>query len=127
MSDPINPNEVMPTVTIGETPAAVPDASAAALAALGRVNDATMANLTPDQRAAVTKIGGADPVRISDALAALAPTWVQPRQTAVLSNAPPPVSHAASKAVDPIELYREIREHNPVVAARYAMVNGLLR
>lgn len=127
MSDSTNPTAdlapVAPAAASTAPTTAAPDAGAAALAALARVNEAQLATLTAEQRAAVTKLAGGDQVRLAEALS-LAPVFAPPRQTAAMPNAPAAINET-STPTDHKAIWAELKEINPVAAARYAINNRI--
>lgn len=110
------------------------DAEKAAMAeALGLTAKARLATLTEAQKAAVTALAGDDPVKQLKTIEALTPTWPSaPAATATETKAADtapgrtaPTSETPTSAPDLKAIYAELRKTNPVMAARFADVNGL--
>lgn len=102
--------------------------------ALGVLAKGQMASLTEAQRNAVAGIAGDDPAKQIKTIEALRSTWAStpaaatqaeaPRQTAAQPNAPASVSES-STATDHKAIWAELKEVNPVAAARYALENRI--
>jgi len=108
--------------------------------AIGAFAKAKMAGLTDAQRAAVTAVAGEDATKQLATIEALAPTWAAPAASAATAPAAPaaparpadtaPAPSAPSDGVgasppDPKAVYAELKKTNPVIAARYAIANGV--
>lgn len=114
---------VDPSASPAPAPAAAPDPAAKMIGTLAAER---MASLTEPQRAAVRAVAGDDPVRQLETVRALAPTWtVQPRDTALAPSAPRE-GRAVTEA-DPRATYESLIQTNPVLAARYALANGVFQ
>lgn len=95
-----------------------------------------LASLTEAQRNAVAAVAGDDPAKQLKTIAALAPTWAQqaapaaatatpvvPKDTATAPSAPKEAGNVSPP--DPKAIYEELVKTNPIIAARYAINNGL--
>lgn len=101
---------------------------------LGQMVGQQIAALTPEQKAAVERLAGNDPLKIADALEVLRPTWavsapVVPAAPQVAPAAPPapaPASAALPAGAPPpsaqknkYQEYEELRLKNPMLAPYY--------
>lgn len=105
--------------------------------ALGTYAKAQMATLSAEQRAAVTALAGEDAAKQLKAIEALTPTWKAAGSPAASTTAvtPAPVADTAPRAnapnapttspPDPKAIHAELQKTNPVIAARYALANGV--
>jgi len=91
-----------------------------------------MAALNDVQKAAVAGIAGDDPAKQINAIEALRPTWggaAAPAAPATQDTAPgrtAPKDGGAAPPADPKAVYESLKASNPIVAARYALENGLI-
>lgn len=112
-------------------------AEAQALAeALGAYAKAQMGALTEAQRNAVAVVAGDDPAKQLKTIEALRSTWASAAAPAAPA-APPPVRDTATAPAAPKEgaapstppdakaIHEELKKTNPVLAARFALQNGL--
>ncbi len=74
----------------------------------------TLEMLNDAQRQAIVAVAGDDRAAQERALATIAPTWGR-------TVAPPPRPEPKT----PLEVYERIKETNPVMAARFAVANGI--
>lgn len=108
--------------------------------ALGVYAKAQLAGLTEVQRSAVTAIAGEDPAKQLKTIEQLRPTWgaapAAPTQAPAAPAPPPkpadtapapsaPKDGPATSPPDPKAVYAELKKTNPVIAARYALANGV--
>lgn len=101
---------------------------------VGLLAKGQMASLTEAQRNAVAGIAGDDPAKQIKTIEALRSTWAStpaaatqaepPRQTAAQPNAPASVTET-STPTDHKAIWAELKEINPVAAARYALENRI--
>jgi len=91
-----------------------------------------MVGLTPEQKAAVDKLAGADPAKQLSAITALAPTWStqapsDPVATplAVMTTAPPAGAPSGETPAQPSAraTYEQMKQSNPFAAAAYGLAN----
>jgi hypothetical protein len=101
-------------------------------AALSAHAESEMQKLTDTQRDAVKAAAGDDPTAQLKMITALRPTWVgaaAPAATATQDTAPgrtAPKDGGEGPPPDPKAVYESLKESNPIVAARYALRNGLI-
>lgn len=100
--------------------------------ALSVMAQSQMSTLSDAQRSAVVDIAGDDPAKQIKTIEKLRPTWAQaPSKAAetVADTAPPRNAPKAEITVDapedPREVWAKLKEINPIVAARYAVANGV--
>lgn len=104
-------------------------------AALSSYAKTQMGALTEAQRNAVTALAGDDAAKQLKAIEALSPTWAsaaapaaavtetKPKDTAPAPAAPK--DGAPSAQPDAKATYEELKKTNPVIAARFALANGV--
>jgi hypothetical protein len=104
-------------------------------AALDAYAKSQMGALTEAQRNAVAAVAGEDPAKQLKTIEALKPTWTGAAAPAAPA-APPPVRDTATAPAAPKEgatsappdakaIHDELQKSNPILAARYALANGL--
>lgn len=104
-------------------------------AALDAYAKSQMGALTEAQRNAVAAVAGEDPAKQLKTIEALKPTWAGAAAPAAPA-APPPVKDTAPAPAAPKDgapsappdakaIHEELQRTNPVLAARYALANGL--
>lgn len=104
-------------------------------AALDAYAKSQMGALTEAQRNAVAAVAGEDPAKQLKIIEALRPTWASAAAPAAPA-APPPVRDTAPAPAAPKDgapsplpdakaIHEELQKTNPVLAARYALANGL--
>lgn len=103
--------------------------------ALGAYAKSQMGALTEEQRNAVAALAGEDPAKQLKTIEALKPTWAGAAAPAapaaalpVKDTAPAPAAPkdgAPSAPPDAKAIHEELQKTNPVLAARYALSNGL--
>lgn len=102
--------------------------------ALDAYAKAQMGSLSDAQRAAVASVAGDDPAKQLKTIEALKPTWAsaaapaakveaKPADTAVAATMPK--DGAPAGPPDAKAIHEELQKSNPVLAARYALANGL--
>lgn len=101
-------------------------------AALGAQAEAEMQKLTDSQRDAVKKVAGDDPAAQLKSIVALRPTWGEPAAPAAIpavqDTAPGRTAPSGKDEIsppDPKAVWASLKESNPILAARYALSNGL--
>lgn len=106
------------------------DRSQAMSATLGAYAKGQLSTLTEAQRNAVTAVAGEDPAKQLQTIEALRPTWATtsapaapPKDTAPAPAAPKDGNVSAPP--DQQAQHDELKKTNPVLAARFAMANGL--
>jgi hypothetical protein len=102
--------------------------------ALGAHAKSQMSALTEAQRNAVAVVAGDDPAKQLKTIEALKSTWTSAAAPAA-SAAPPPRDTAPAPSApkdggtsappDPKAIHAELQKSNPILAARFAMANGL--
>lgn len=103
--------------------------------ALGAYAKSQMGALTEAQRNAVAAVAGEDPAKQLKTIEALKPTWAGAAAPAAPA-APPPVRDTAPAPAAPKDgapspppdakaIHEELQKSNPILAARYALANGL--
>lgn len=129
MSDPINPTEnTTPATATTEASTDVQtlqQQNAALTATITSTAKAALSGLTDAQRTAVTAIAGDDPALQLRAVEALRPTWAAapPKDTAPAPSSPKDVVSTTSN--DPRTTWESLKNKNPVLAARFAIANGV--
>lgn len=104
-------------------------------AALDAYAKSQMGALTEAQRNAVAAVAGEDPAKQLKTIEALKPTWAGAAAPAAPA-APPPVRDTAPAPAAPKDgapspppdakaIHEELQKSNPILAARYALANGL--
>lgn len=104
--------------------------------ALGAYAKSQMGALTEAQRNAVAAVAGEDPAKQLKTIEALRPTWASAAAPAAPAAPPPPKDTAPAPAApkegavtstppDAKAIHEELQKTNPVLAARYALQNGL--
>jgi hypothetical protein len=103
--------------------------------ALGAYAKSQMGALTEDQRNAVAAVAGDDPAKQLKIIEALKPTWAGAAAPAAPAAPPPPKDTAPAPAApkdgapsappDAKAIHEELQKVNPVLAARYALQNGI--
>lgn len=103
--------------------------------ALGAYAKSQMGALTEAQRNAVAAVAGEDPAKQLKTIEALRPTWASAAAPAAPAAPPPPKDTAPAPAApkdgapsappDAKAIHEALKESNPVLAARYALANGL--
>lgn len=98
-------------------------------AALGEYAKAQMGALTEAQRSAVAAVAGDDPALQLKTINALRPTWASAAAPAAPADtAPPPAAPKGGPVSEPPDakaIHEELKKTNPVLAARYALANGV--
>lgn len=116
--------------------AAVEAEKAALAEALGVHAQSVLSGLTAEQQAAVKAIAGDNAAAQIKAVAALTPTWAKAAPAAAPTAPAPPADTAPPATApngtvvsppDPQAVHAELLKTNPIVAARYAEANGLLK
>jgi hypothetical protein len=107
----------------------------AAMGALGTHAKAQLAALDEAQRNAVMAVAGDDPVKQLTTIEALRPTWASAAAPAAAPTAPTVKDTAPAVSApkdgpnaappDPKAIHAELKKTNPVLAARYALENGI--
>lgn len=96
---------------------------------LGTYAKSKLASLTETQRNAVIAIAGEDASKQLSAIETLSPTWAAPAPaTKVADTAPAPGAPKDNTAVSPPDhkaVHAELLKTNPIIAARYALANGV--
>lgn len=107
------------------------------VASISTYAKAQLDTLTDPQRDAVVAIAGEDPSKQLTTIEKLRPTWAVAPAAALPATpaAPPPANTAPGRnaprdsgnaaPADPKAIYEELKKSNPVVAARYALANGV--
>lgn len=102
--------------------------------ALGAYAKAQMGGLTDAQRAAVSGIAGDDPAKQLKTIEALRPTWASAAAPAAVADQRPkdtalapamPRDGAQGSPPDTKTIHEELLKSNPILAARYALANGV--
>lgn len=102
--------------------------------ALNAYAKAQMGTLTEAQRQAVVGVAGEDPAKQLKTIEALKPTWVSasapavPAVEAPKDTAPAPAAPkdgTTSSPPDSKAIHAELKKTNPILAARYALSNGI--
>lgn len=103
--------------------------------ALGAYAKSQMGSLTDAQREAVAAVAGDDPAKQLKTIEALKPTWASAAAPAAPAPAPKPKDTAVAVAMpkdgapagppDAKAQFEEMKAANPIVAARFALQNGL--
>lgn len=100
--------------------------------ALGAYAKGQMAALNEAQRSAVEAVAGDDPAKQLKTIEALRPTWASAAApaapAAVQDTAPAPAAPkdgSPTAPPTPKEIWAGLKESNPVLAARYAIANGV--
>lgn len=103
-------------------------------AALDAYAKSQMGALTETQRNAVAAVAGEDPAKQLKTIEALKPTWAgaavpaAPAAPPVRDTAPAPAAPKDGAPLPPPDakaIHEELQKSNPVLAARYALANGL--
>jgi hypothetical protein len=102
---------------------------------LGQMVNAQVASLTPEQKAAVERLAGNDPLKIADALEVLRPTWAAAPAPSGQTPAPPPPPPAPATTALPAgappagaqknkyQEYEEIQRNKPALAPYFYAAN----